>query len=316
MVISGSSPTLCAFGGATPNACDQDQGSHQVIGRDGTIYVTFGNANTPGAANGLSQVLMVKCPPTNSCNSAADWQGPFQVGDLIGNHPLGPSPTGCPAGRQCLPPNGYRAPEFTSMSISVARHNNLYATWADHRNNTNPACELPTVGGSPPCDHDIFYSFSTNGGTTWAPEISITPRSRLGNNAQWQPWSDVAGDGGKVFAAFYDRHYGNCETTGCNDITLATISNPRTSRNVSYRRITTASMPNLTTANNPVQAGFLGDYMWLEVSHHNFNQRRVHIVWADTRPLPYRLAHQRQPEEDIYYATVSGGGHDDDDDDD
>jgi hypothetical protein len=134
----------------------------------------------------------------------------------------------------------------------------------------------------------------------------------LDANAQWQPWSDVAGDGSRVYAAFYDRQYGNCEFTGCNDITLATISNPRSANpHVSYKRITTASMPNLVPANNPLQAGFLGDYMWLEVSHHNFNQEDVHIVWADTRPLPDRLAHQRFPEEDIYYARINKGNNDD-----
>jgi hypothetical protein len=106
---------------------------------------------------------------------------------------------------------------------------------------------------------------------------------------------------------------GNCETTGCNDITLATISRPRSSnRRITYKRITTASMPNLVPANNPLQAGFLGDYMWVEVSHHNFNQKDVHIVWADTRPLPYRLANQQFPEEDIYYAKIKGDRDDND----
>ena len=66
-------------------------------------------------------------------------------------------------------------------------------------------------------------------------------------------------------------------------------------------------MPNLIPANNPVQAGFLGDYMWVEVSRHNFDQRSTHIVWADTRPL-FGTA----PEEDVYYARI---GADDDDDD-
>jgi len=41
--------------------------------------------------------------------------------------------------------------------------------------------------------------------------------------------------------------------------------------------------------------------MWVEVSRHNFNQRRTHIVWADTRPL-FGTA----PEADIYYASVGG----------
>ena len=75
----------------------------------------------------------------------------------------------------------------------------------------------------------------------------------------------MTNDGSRLWVAFYDRHYGNCETTGCNDITAAQIRNP-TSNNpsFSYTRVTTSSMPNLTPANNPVQAGFLGDYMWVD----------------------------------------------------
>jgi hypothetical protein len=51
--ISGASATACtAFSGeANPNACDQDQGSDPVVGPDGTIYVTFGNGNTPVLAS-------------------------------------------------------------------------------------------------------------------------------------------------------------------------------------------------------------------------------------------------------------------------
>ena len=317
IIISGASGSFCTvFQGLpdTPNACDQDQGSHPVVGPDGTIYVIFGNANTPEL--GINQVLMVKCPAGNTCDKPSDWTPPVRIGDLIGTHPFNPNnvpdpETGCPPGRQCLPPNGYRVPEFTSMSISVDRHSNLYAVWADHRDGRAPCDLRPIQTADPPCDHEVLYSFSTNGGATWSPTIKVT--DRLGATAQWQPWHDVSGDGSAVFAGFYDRHYGNCEFTGCNDITLATITNPRSSNpRIRFRRITTASMPNLVPANNPVQAGFLGDYMWVEVSHHNFDQRDVHVVWADTRPLPYRLAHQRFPEEDIYYARIERGNRDHD----
>ena len=63
-------------------------------------------------------------------------------------------------------------------------------------------------------------------------------------------------------------------------------------------------MPNLTPANNPVQAGFLGDYMWVDTDHRG----DAHIVWADTRPN-----RGTAPEEDVYYAEVhrnhGHGGH-------
>jgi hypothetical protein len=314
VIISGSSGSFCrVFSGTpdNPNACDQDQGSDPVVGPDGTIYVIFGNGNTP--APGVNQVLMVKCPATKNCDNESDWTPPVRIGDLIGTHPIGdPGNTGgCPTGRQCLPPNGYRVPEFTSMTISVDRNANLYATWADFRNGKSPCTPLSSWSSArPPCNNDVFYSFSTNGGTTWSPTANVT--ASLGETAQWQPWSDVMGDGSALQVAFYDRHYGNCEFTGCNDITLATISNPRSTKpSMDFQRITTSSMPNLIPANNPLQAGFLGDYMWVEVSRHNFNQDTTHIVWADTRPL-FGTA----PEEDVYYAKVKAHGDGDDDDDD
>jgi len=304
VIISGASGSFCTVFSGTPgnsSACDQDQGSHPVVGPDGTIYVIFGNGNTPTV--GHNQVMVVKCPAANDCSTAAGWLGPFRVGDLVGTHPIGPSAEGCDPGAQCLPPNGYRVPEFTSMSISVDKNSNLYATWADFRNGKAPCTPLSSAAtATPPCNNDVFYAYSTNGGVLWSPTINVT--AQLGETAQWQPWHDVMGDGSKVEVAFYDRHYGNCEFTGCNDITLATISNPRSSNpSIKFRRITTSSMPNLTPATNPIQAGFLGDYMQVEVSRHNFDQRSVHIVWADTRPL-FGTA----PEEDIYYARVGPDG--------
>jgi hypothetical protein len=314
VIISGASGSFCTVDSGTPdnpNACDQDQGSDPVVGPDGTIYVIFGNGNTPGL--GQNQVLMVKCPATNNCDKETDWSAPVRIGGLIGTHPIGDpgNAGGCPTRRRCLPPNGYRVPEFTSMTISVDRDSNLYATWADFRNGKAPCTpnSLWSVA-KPPCNNDVFYAFSTNGGATWSPTVNVT--ASLGETAQFQPWSDVMGDGSSVQVAFYDRHYGDCEFTGCNDITLATIGNPRSlTPSIRFRRITTSSMPNLTPATNPLQAGFIGDYMWVEVSRHNFDQRSTHIVWADTRPL-----FGSAPEEDLYYARVGAGDGDDNNNDD
>jgi hypothetical protein len=292
--INGSNSAICTvFSGENdPFACDQDQGSDPIVGPDGTIYVTFGNGNTP--VSGVNQILFVKCPAGNDCSNAASWSQPVKVNDLVDNHPTGPSPEGCPAGRQCLPPNGYRVPEFTSISLSVDNRGTLFTVWADFRNG-GPPCVGPASSATPPCDNDVFFSASTNGGATWGAAVNVAPASKFGATAQWQPWSGVSTDGRSLWIAYYDRSYGNCEFDGCNDITLARVRRSATSRTITYTRITTASMPNLTPANNPAQAGFLGDYMWVAVD----STGRPHVVWSDTRGLNNTV------EEDIYYATVS-----------
>jgi len=290
--ISGANAAVCTVfsGSANPNACDQDQGSHPIVGADGTIYVAFGNGNTPNL--GENQVLFVKCPAGSNCVLPASWSAPVKVGDLIGIHPFGPSAAGCPAGRQCLPPNGYRVPEFTSISASVDTNDNLYVSWSDARNlgaNCNPLGSAATA--TPPCDNDVFFATSTNGGAAWSGTHKVTPAG----SAQWQPWSAVTANGGNYYIGYYDRSYGNCETSGCNDITLATVKNALSgSPSISYQRITSSSMPNLVPSNNPLQAGFLGDYMWLAVD----SKDRANLVWADTR------GRNGTVEEDIYFART------------
>jgi len=289
--ISGSNATFCtAFSGeANPNACDQDQGSHPIVGPDGTVYVAFFNGNTPNL--GENQHMIVKCPAAGDCANPASWTSPVKISDDFGFQPFGPvASTACPAGRQCLPPNGYRVQDETYGSISIDSAGRLYHVFSDARNlgaNCHPLG--PAATATPPCDTDVFYSSSTDGGTTWSTETQLTPAG----SAQWQPWGAVAPDGKRLFIGYYDRSYGNCETTGCNDITMVTVGKPATSSpTLKYTRITTSSMPNLVVANNPIQAGFLGDYMWVSTDRRGDPL----VVWADTRGLGGTV------EEDVYLA--------------
>jgi hypothetical protein len=289
--ISGSNATFCtaASGEADPNACDQDQGSHPIVGPDGTVYVAFFNGNTPNL--GENQHMIVKCPAAGDCSNPTSWTSPVKISDDFGFQPFGPvASTACPAGRQCLPPNGYRVQDETYGSISIDSAGRLYHVFSDARNlgaNCNPLG--PAATAVPPCDTDVFYSYSTDGGTTWSAETQLTPAG----SAQWQPWGAVAPDGKTLFIGYYDRSYGNCETTGCNDITMVRVGKPATSSpTLKYTRITTSSMPNLVVANNPIQAGFLGDYMWVSTDR----KGDPLVVWADTRGLGGTV------EEDIYLA--------------
>ena len=174
--ISGASSACTAFSNEpNPNSCDQDQGSHPIVGTDGTIYVAFGNGNTP--LLGINQHMIVKCPPTANCALSASWMGPYKIGNDIGTQPLGPNAaTGCPGGRQCLPPNGYRLDDFVEGSISIDNAGKLYAVWADFRNGGGTCTPLGSAAtATPPCNNDVFYAYSLTGGTTWSATTLVTP---------------------------------------------------------------------------------------------------------------------------------------------
>ena len=217
-----------------------------------------------------------------NCANAASWTPPVKIADDIATQPVGPDAvSGCSAGRQCLPPNGYRMNDFGALSVD--ENGKLYFVWSDYRNGGGTCPPLGNAAtATPPCDNDVFYAYSTNGGATWSAAFDLTPKSKFGASAQWQAWGAVTADGKTFFVAYYDRSYGNCESTGCNDITLARIEKAATgSPSVNYQRLTTSSMPNLVPANNPLEAGFLGDYMWVSVD----SKGRPLVVWADTRGL-------------------------------
>ncbi|TMK82380.1 MAG: exo-alpha-sialidase [Actinobacteria bacterium] len=277
--ISGANTTYCtAFSGETdPNACDQDQGSHPVVGPDGTLYVGFGNGNTPTL--GINQHMAVTCPASADCSLAASWTAPVKIADDFGLQPLASTVTksGCPIGRQCLPPNGYRMDDFVEGSMAVDNSGTLYFTWADGRN-LGANCQGDYAAASSPCNNDVFFASSTNGGASWSAPTNVTPTSVDGDTAQWMPWSAVTPSGDDLFVAYYDRSFGNCESSGCNDITLATVADPTGAKAISYRRLTATSMPNLKLTNNPIQAGFLGDYMWVTTD----SSGNPYIAWADT----------------------------------
>jgi len=293
--ISGSSAECTGGDGfdptEDPSTCNFDQGSYPVVGPDGSVNVVFNNCNTPEAAPlggvGVCQQMFVK-----STDAGDTWTDPVVVSDDIGLQPFSVPDNeipDCPLFRQCLPPNGYRMNDFPSMGIDEET-GRLAVFWADFRNGgpceTDPTFGLPVL----PCDNmnnNVFVSISTDGGETWSKATKVTGNKK----AQWQPWGDV-GEDGNLYVGYYDRRFGQCEDSGCNDISLA--SSP-SGQNWSTRRITTASMPNVPCEVNPAQCGFAGDYMSIQ-----FANGRVYMVWADSRGRDLGI-----PDFDMYFARVS-----------
>jgi hypothetical protein len=298
-VISGSSSAYCNHGdffdpSLPEHSCNFDQGSYPVVGPDGTIYVVFNNSNTSAAAvqaRGVAQQLVVK-----SSDGGNTWSDPVRVGKDYALQPYsvpGNKISSCPLFRQCLPPNGYRMDDFPAMGIDNTT-GKLAVVWSDFRNGgpcaTDPATKLPVM----PCaniNNDVVVATSNDGGSTWGKTrvVSRAPNGGSDPAAQWQAWGDV-GENGTLYAGYYDRKYG-CESSGCNDITLARSTNH--GKNWTFQRITTSSMPNIGCARNPFQCGFLGDYMSIQAAN-----AKVYLVWGDTRGRGGTF------DEDIYFAKV------------
>jgi hypothetical protein len=136
------------------------------------------------------------------------------------------------------------------------------------------------VGDPGGCNNDILRSTSTDGGATFTgtttptAELPAVSRETGGSLADqfWQ-WSALNPKNHRVVTAFYDRSYGGCQSSGCNDITLRRS-------NGTFVRVTSESMSpsNEFPAPNGYST-FMGDYMGLAVGSDGV----AHPVWADSR---------------------------------
>lgn len=82
--------------------------------------------------------------------------------------------------------------------------NNVYAAWTDLSGETGctRATQEPGSNAGSPCKTRIWFSRSTNGGTSWSAPVKINAQSSL--NDQFNPWLAVDPTSGKVGIMYYD----------------------------------------------------------------------------------------------------------------
>jgi hypothetical protein len=104
----------------------------------------------------------------------------------------------------------------------------------------------------------------------------VTTARRQVHTDQWWQWAGFT-PRGTLAVSYYDRQYGNDETSGDMDMSLSTSA---TLHNFLVRRVTTSSMP-LPTQFPDTQGNslFFGDYTGLTA------QAGAHPLWMDTRNL-------------------------------
>ena len=299
-VLVSADSSLCAvtFGAGTPNGkCNENQFSDPFVGPDGNLYVTWVNFNnsTSSASDNHNQVLLAK-----STDGGASFSAPVKVSDYY-DLPDCATYQGDDAGRACVPEKGsstksvFRATNYSSGQVDPHHPNVVTVAFGSYINkdsnesngcapagfNPNTGINLYTGVKTPgACNNKILLSVSKDGGATFTGtttdpgnETLVTQSPGQNGTDQFWQWSAYTRDG-KLAVDYYDRQYGNDETTGSSDFSL---SGSDDLTHFGQTRLTSSSMPAPTEFYGTNGGLFYGDYVWLSASD------KAYSIWSDTR---------------------------------
>jgi hypothetical protein len=143
------------------------QGSVPGVAPDGTVYVVFGRGIFYGGAGTLEFV--------KSSNGGATFNAPAVAAHI----------TAIP---YTLPNSWFRTPASLPAFAVSPSNGNLYIAWADYRNG----------------DADIYFSRSTNAGSSWSLPVRLNDDPVGNGTDQIQPQVSVAPNG-RVAVMWFDR---------------------------------------------------------------------------------------------------------------
>lgn len=165
---------------------------------------------------------------------------------------------------------GFRTNAFMQVVTSPINASLLFATWNDK-------------GISPSTDKaNIYFSQSTNGGTTWSSPIQVNTDGGTFDN--WQPCIAITPDGTGLFISWYDRRLdgSNIDVFGRNgDISGTTVL-----FGGDYR-ITDTSFPVVIGQDPVINTVYMGDYDSAVADNASYYR-----TWGDNRLALGSHAHQ------------------------
>lgn len=179
---------------------------------------------------------------------------------------------------------GMRSNAFPQVVASPTDANQLYMVWNDK-------------GISPSTDKsNVYFSQTTDGGTTWSPAVQVNTDAGLQDN--WQPVIAITPDGTGLFVSWYDRRLDGANSRinvfGRN----ATISGSTVTFGTDYR-ITDADFPVVIGQDGVIVATYMGDYDQAVADNTSYYR-----TWGDNRLAS--TAHTTQP--DVRFTKIPKAG--------
>jgi hypothetical protein len=299
VLVSGTNAKLCPNGVSGAGNCDNDQFSEPFTAPNGTLYVVFDNFNnaTSGPKDNHNQVLIAK-----STNGGASFGPPVKVANFY-DLPDCQTYQGQDPGVACVPEKGksklsvFRAANYPAGGVNPTKPNQIVVTFASYINrdsNEKNGCKPNGINTSfltdlyqgvkkpGACNNKIVYSVSNNGGASFTGtntdprKLPVVPQ-QAGQKRTDQFWQWAAfSPSGKLGVSYYDRQYGNDETTGSSDVSLSASSSLKGFATV---RVTSSSMPSPTAfPDTQGNSEFYGDYSGLAVRGNT-----AYPLWMDSR---------------------------------
>jgi hypothetical protein len=301
LVSANSAQCTNTFGAGTPRGnCNENQFSQPFTGPDGNLYVTFANFNNQAVSGTDNRYQMMLAKSTNG---GVSFSAPVKVSDY---YDLPDCDTyqgaGADPGRSCVPEKAatansvFRATNYPVGAVNPTNPSQVIVTFPSYINADSKESNgcVPTgfaASGNPTytgvktlgaCNNKILISTSNNGGASFTgtstdprTETLVTQAPGQARTDQWWQWATIT-NSGQLAVSYYDRQYGNNETTGFSDFSL---SGSRDMVHFGQIRVTSSSMPPPTQFPNANGSGeFWGDYTGLAAIG-----GLAYPIWSDTR---------------------------------
>ena len=300
-LVSTNSPLCPNAGGAGP--CNANQFSQPFVGPDGVLYVIFNNFNNSvQAGDNRNQILLAR-----SLDGGNTFQPLVKVADFYDLPDCATYQQGHDFGRACVPEKAatansiFRATNYGSGEVNPTNPNQVVVAFGSYINkHSNESNGCAPTGFSPvtgqnlftgvktpgACNNDILVSVSNDGGQTFT-RTTTDPRQLPSANTEsgqattdqfWQ-WISFTKNG-KLATSYYDRQYGDDETTGNSDISLSGSGDTPGYAKWNVQRVTNSSMPFPTQfpeGGGSAGGTFYGDYAGLDAA------TNANPLWSDTR---------------------------------
>jgi hypothetical protein len=304
---------------------------------NGQVHAQAQATSAPGEVENYNNILISK-----STDGGNSFGPPTLVSRFYDLPDCATYQNGQDFGRACVPEKGsnqnsvFRAENYPSGAVNPYNSKQVAVTLGSYINrysNESNGC-IPTgfnpddganlyTGVKTPgaCNNKILLSVSNDAGVTFTGQTTdprnmptVNSPAQAGTDQFWQ-WASFSSDG-QFAVSYYDRQYGNDETTGAMDISLSGSSDLW---NFRVTRVTSSSMP-LPTEFNDSQGNslFFGDYSGLTTAGHAafplWSDNRSHDLFicpgTATAGNPPEICTMQEPsglpavDEDIYTATV------------